>query len=707
MRCSKILCVLLLAILGSPAIHAQTYVVSEDNFTNRAVGWPLGRTNEYALYLDKDYFVIDKKSRTVGPTLFAKYLTYDPSDYFELESKFRAGTKDTLGFGIAWGIKDGANYYTFTISTATHSYRVTQYINGDYLDIIPWTKAYMKIKDNFRPNTLMIKRDGDSIYFYVNDYKLDSRPFEEFDGPQTGFVVNDKVAVCADYFIVRKKGKINLIEGMDKRLKKERLDNNINTGNDEHQPIITPDGKTLYVARKSPRNMGGVNDADDIWFSYLKPDSTWSEMENLGPPLNNAINNAVMSATPDNNTLMLLGSYETDPRAERSEFSLSHETNNGWSKPDPILIDSYYNFHKYISINLSTDGKTMLLGLERKDTKGDADIYVSFLQEDGRWSVPKNLGNTINTPGQEHDPFLAADGVTLYYSTDGCPGYGWKDIFVSRRLDDSWQNWSTPQNLGPLVNTPQDDEEFVLAASGAYAYFSSEVSENNRDIFRLKMSKQAKPKVVTMLFGKVTSCKTKNGVNATLTYTDLSNNKEVGVARTSPIDGSFKIALPAGKKYLLRTADENFVTTTDTIDVTNETAYREIIKNIDLCANDKSKNVPNEVKERKVNVQQTVTIKNKKVQIQIWDDEMEDGDIVSLNINGNWVLENYTLKKERKTIEVELNLDGNYLVMYAINEGKNPPNTAAISIIDGGVEKRLLLKSTLKASAAINLQFKP
>ena len=103
--------------------------------------------------------------------------------------------------------------------------------------------------------------------------------------------------------------------------------------------------------------------------------------------------------------------------------------------------------------NQILDQKTLIHAIEMNDSKGDQDLYVSFRKVDGSWSRPKNLGSTINTIKAENSPFLASDGVTLYFSTNGRPGYGKNDIFMSRRLDDSWVNWSEPENLGPSINT--------------------------------------------------------------------------------------------------------------------------------------------------------------------------------------------------------------------------------------------------------------
>ena len=91
-----------------------------------------------------------------------------------------------------------------------------------------------------------------------------------------------------------------------------------------------------------------------------------------------------------------------------------------------------------------------------------SDLYVSFLQEDSSWSKPIHTGKVLNSVGNESAPFLCADDKTLFFSSDGFSGYGSDDIFMSRRLDDSWTKWSKPTNLGKNINTPQSDIFFTL-----------------------------------------------------------------------------------------------------------------------------------------------------------------------------------------------------------------------------------------------------
>src|SRR5690606_40006543 len=117
--------------------------------------------------------------------------------------------------------------------------------------------------------------------------------------------------------------------------------------------------------------------------------------------------------------------------------------------------------------------RVLILSVQRLDTQGDKDLYVSFMQADGFWSEPRNIGKVVNTAAYEGSPFIAADGKTLYFTTTGKSGYGDGDIFMTKRLDDTWLNWSEPVNLGPEINTEQWDGFFTVPASGDYAYFSS------------------------------------------------------------------------------------------------------------------------------------------------------------------------------------------------------------------------------------------
>lgn len=377
---------------------------------------------------------------------------------------------------------------------------------------------------------------------------------------------------------------VNLVKGLpDKKIEKINLGKNINSEYSEYVPIISPDGKTLYMfVLGDPLNIG----EGDIWYSTEQNGSTWSPRKNIGAPLNNEASNFVISVSPDNNSLFLSRTYKKKGNQVLDNgkgFSISKRTNSGWSVPVDVIVSDFKNKNKYGEFCLSADQKTLLHAIEMSDSKGDQDLYVSFRKSDGTWSSPKNLGDKINTPKAENSPFLASDGVTLYFSTNGRPGYGQNDIFMSRRLDDSWTNWSEPENLGPSINTPEMDAYFTIPASGEFAYLvSGQKSFGGADIWKLKLPDAIKPSPVVLVYGKVLNSATNEGIEADITYRLLETNEEVGIASSDPKDGAYKIILPAGRIYSFMATKDNIYTVSQNIDLKDIKKYTEIEQNLYL-----------------------------------------------------------------------------------------------------------------------------
>jgi outer membrane protein OmpA-like peptidoglycan-associated protein len=257
--------------------------------------------------------------------------------------------------------------------------------------------------------------------------------------------------------------------------------------------------------------------------------------------------------------------------------SMTYRTRQGWAFPEKQLIDGFINYNKYANYYLTNDGKVIIMAIQMKDSYGGLDLYVSFRIDENRWSKPKNLGVGINTPTNDYSPFLAADGVTLYFSTSGLPGYGEADIYRVTRLDDTWENWSEPQNLGEPINSPGTDSKYNIPASGEYAYFSSTNNTiGKKDIFRIALPKTVKPNPVVLITGYVRNNKTNQPVDARIIVEELPGGEEVAIARTDPRTGKFKIILPAGKKYGFRAVGLGFFEVNKNIDLTDIDEYTEI-----------------------------------------------------------------------------------------------------------------------------------
>ncbi len=374
------------------------------------------------------------------------------------------------------------------------------------------------------------------------------------------------------------KVEINIIPKLKFYANPESLGSVINSSYDETAPMISPDGKRIYFDRKfHPDNVGGHNDEDDIWYSDISKEGVWQVPENMGEPLNNKYNNFVQSITPDGNALLLGNIYKESTGEMFPGVSLTYRTRKGWAYPEKQNIKGFYNDSPYASYFLSNDGRFLLMSIEMKEGSGELDLYVSFRKGDNEWDTPISLGKVINTIANDYSPFLAADGQTLYFSSEGHSGYGKADIFSSTRLDDSWQKWSEPQNLGSVVNTSEADSKYNIPASGKYAYYStSNNSIGKNDIFRIELPTIAKPKPVVLISGVVRDGKTNEPIDARIIVEDLETGKEVAIARTDPATGEFKIILPAGKKYGFRAIGLGFFEINKNIDLTDIDEYTEI-----------------------------------------------------------------------------------------------------------------------------------
>lgn len=314
------------------------------------------------------------------------------------------------------------------------------------------------------------------------------------------------------------------------------LSSHINSPYNEQDPVITPDGKQLYFTRANhPQNMGGVEDKGDIWVADRLADGTWGAPRNLGRPLNDKFVNSVLGFSQSGDLIFLRNFYINDHNKHiKQGISVARKTNTGWTYPENMEIRYFKNKGENQSISI-TAGQVMLLSIDSYGSYGAEDIYVSFVEKDGRWTGPKNLGNTINTPFEELSPFLASDMQTLFFCSNGRGGEGSRDIYMSKRLDESWQKWSEPKNLGKDINTEGADMYFILDPDGETAYFSTTQNSNGygdlRSIpFSLEEDGSEAPPIMAFAAEEVTGQEDKGGLsfsNYQATIIDAVSGKEL------------------------------------------------------------------------------------------------------------------------------------------------------------------------------------
>lgn len=381
----------------------------------------------------------------------------------------------------------------------------------------------------------------------------------------------------------------------------ENLGNQVNSEYNEINPLISPDGKTLYFARIShPNNTHGTKGSQDIWFAELDPASgKWGTARRMGFPLNKDEYNCAYSITPDGNSMLIKGQYNNGTYETRG-FSLSKKTANGWSPPQKMDIPGYVGMSKgqFDCGFMSADGKVLLMAFSEKRNSKEDDLYVSFRQKDGSWTKPMDLGAEVNTKFTETTPFLAPDGATLYFSSNRDGGQGSNDIYVCKRVDKTWKHWSKPVNLGPKVNTDGYDAYYTLSASGDYAYLTTFKNTLGKgDIVRVKLSdiqptnqpgklgggddvanktEAPRPDPVALISGKVINQTTGKPVEARIIYQTLPDGAEVGEATSDPLTGEYKIVLPYGQKYSMRAVAKDFIAEGDNIDLTQQKGFQEV-----------------------------------------------------------------------------------------------------------------------------------
>lgn len=420
-------------------------------------------------------------------------------------------------------------------------------------------------------------------------YKVAALKLELQTTAVPGFNQIDAIGISENKIQVSEDVGLNRVNKLNDN-KIEPLGITVNSEYDEIMPVIASDGQTLYFVRKNhPDNIRNpfipqlLN--DDIWFSVRKPDGTWDVARHMAPPLNNYSHNYVCTALPDNNTLLLANRYLPEGRCIVGVSVARRKNTDEWEFPQALAINDFYNQSPYSEYFMAANQQVLLMAIQRNDSYGGRDLYVSFRQENGTWSIPRNLGAQVNTAGNEITPVLAADNRTLYFASNGISGYGDMDIYMTRRLDDTWQNWSEPINLGPPINTEDWDASYTIDAKGEYAYLVSyhQGNKGSADLFRLKLAQEIRPERVLLISGRVFNAQTNAPIAARIVYTNLADNQLSGTANANPVTGAYQISLPLKQSYGIRASAEGFFSLEERIDLsTDSMAAQPVIRDLFL-----------------------------------------------------------------------------------------------------------------------------
>ncbi|MDF9798453.1 outer membrane protein OmpA-like peptidoglycan-associated protein [Catalinimonas alkaloidigena] len=262
------------------------------------------------------------------------------------------------------------------------------------------------------------------------------------------------------------------------------LSDTLNSNAEESLPIYSEQDSTLFFVRSLyAQNTGGLHSGQDIWYTKKDTAGRWTEPKNDLGKLNNEGNNAIVGISSSGRTVYLLNDYGTE-NSQQAGLSLSFNREQDWSTPNKISIPGISSKQgNFYSLYMHPSEEVVLISVQLENSLGQEDLYVStkdpFTNE---WSEPVHLGPTINTGGFEISPYLTADKQTLFFSSNGHPGYGNADVFVAHRTDTSWTNWSSPENLGDQINSAGFDAYFT-AKEDNEVFFVSNRRGSSADIY--------------------------------------------------------------------------------------------------------------------------------------------------------------------------------------------------------------------------------
>jgi tetratricopeptide (TPR) repeat protein len=262
-------------------------------------------------------------------------------------------------------------------------------------------------------------------------------------------------------------------------VKIENLGQTVNSKFEDKGPAITADGKKLFFNSRRPANEESVKDIEgdgkyfeNIYFTtWDSAKQQWVEADEIPGQINQKTSHvACTGISADGKQIFIYKNDMTDAESRGGDVFVSKVSNNKWRTPEPFgkpINTSYWEGGACIS----PDGKTLYFTSERKGGFGNSDIWMSVRKTKTEWDTPINLGAEINTPYDEAGLFLAPDGKTLFFCSNGPNSMGSYDIFRTVYKDGKF---SAPENLGYPINTTKRDGPLVLGADTRYAYFSSD-----------------------------------------------------------------------------------------------------------------------------------------------------------------------------------------------------------------------------------------
>ncbi|TAF91651.1 MAG: flagellar motor protein MotB [Bacteroidetes bacterium] len=328
---------------------------------------------------------------------------------------------------------------------------------------------------------------------------------------------------------------LNKIEFLPKN-----LGDGINSSYAEYYPSSTiTDSIFVFTRRAFGR--------EDFYESTLQKGGKYSQANLINGSINELPSKGAINISQDGEWLAFAANYPNG--FGNYDIYISYYTPTGWS--EPINLGANINSEAWESSPaISPDKQKLFFSSDRKGGKGGKDIYVSTRNKKGFWQPAVNLGELVNSHGDELAPFMHADGIHLYFSSNGLPGYGNMDLFVTKQ--DSAGNWLKPVNAGYPINTIDHEGSLFIAANAEDAFYAADGidSRGSLDIYTFKIPPHFAPLRTVYIQGTVIDSSTRKGIPATVFIYKKNNASPVGEVQTDE-QGKYLITMPANADYTL------------------------------------------------------------------------------------------------------------------------------------------------------------
>ena len=324
----------------------------------------------------------------------------------------------------------------------------------------------------------------------------------------------------------------------------KQLSDTVNSFRMQYFPVLTADESQLFFTR---RNGASDRDTEDIVVSVKDSLGRFGAPVSVSPVINTPENEGTCTVSADGR-LIIFTSCRGRAGFGNCDLFESRRTGDKWS--EPVNLGAAINSSAWESQPcLSADGRELYFVSDRKGGAGSRDIYRSVRDDKGKWQPARNIGSGINSRYDEISPFLHAGGKTLFFASNGRPGFGGYDIFFSHWMDSVW---SAPVNFGSPVNNHEDQFSLFITADGKKAYYSHEESrdQNTGKIFTLEVPPSLQVREVSAAVrGKVTDAVSGKPLQARVELIDLKSNSSIATVNSDSLNGNYLIVLTRGMNY--------------------------------------------------------------------------------------------------------------------------------------------------------------